>query len=824
MDNVKRDLAFGLKQLRKHPLFTLVSAVALGLGIASVTTQLSVSKGLFLEGLPFEESNRIAHLEWHSDRDTGWNSEPSVVEFRELRERQDSFKDLAGFYNGTANLTYEDAVLRYNAAFISANAFEILGAQAYIGRTLEAGDDLPEGPDVVLLSHAVWQRDFGGDPGLVGESAIINGRTVTIVGVMPDGFGFPLREDIWIPLFKQVRPDQLSWETQFTGLEVFGRLKDDLNYDQANARVAVMAKQMSGDFPNYIQPWKTLRVKPYVDEFMGGETIPMALVMQLITFLILIIASANVANLLLARSMQRQNEIAVRSALGATRSRIISQFLTESVLLAVLGAVIGIGLALWNIEEIKMVMVEMNTPYWMDISLDWRVLAGVILITLATGVFSGLVPALRSSQIREVEVLKDDSRTSSPLLIGTFSRTMVIVQISVAAVVLTLVVLFVRSMTNIIDLTYTYNPDEVISARVGLFDEVYPDDAARRQFLDTLLQDLRALPEIEHAALTNRYRFMDGYRIPYENPDRIYASEEDREFAYHQIVSEDFFETMQLPLARGSAFNAEDFTTPFPKVVIINQAFAEREWGDANPIGKFIKADPGMGEMPFEELPHLEVIGVTYDMQESSFFNQSDDGAALILPRSRDFEANFTTLLARGSGDPHALVPILRKTVQLRDSNLPLYSVGTPRELNDEDLAEFKFFAEIFLNFGFLAALLAGVGIYGVISFSVNQRIREFGIRQALGSTRRGIIELVYRHAFRQLLLGFLIAVACLSPILLSEGIRSSMEIFFYGIEPNDLIPYLFAFGFVAVVALAAAAPPAIRASRIQPAKALRYE
>lgn len=824
MENLLRDLGYGLKQLRKHPVFTLISATALGLGIASVTTQLSVTKGLFFEGLPFEESNRIAHLEWHSDRENGWSSEPNIRELEELRARQEVFESLAGFYNGTANFTYGETVLRFNGAFISANAFEILGVEAELGRGLKAEDDLAESPEVVVLSHKVWQRDFGGDETMVGKTGILNGRPVTIAGIMPEGFAFPLYEDIWIPLHKQVPPKTLTWESPGMGLDVYGRLKDGISFDQANAQLAVLARQLSEDFPNEPDQRRTLQAKPFADEFIGGETIPMALVMQLITVLILVIACANVANLLLARSMQRQREIAVRSALGATRSRIIHQFLTESILLAVLGAVIGIVMAYFNVNGIQSMMQELNTPFWVDVTLDWRVLIGVILLTLATGVLSGLIPAMRASQISEVAVLKDDTRTSSSLFLGKFSKTLVILQISVAAVILTLVVLFVRSMSNIIDLDYRYNVDDVISARVALFDDVYPTDAARRQFLETLARDLEALPEIDHVAFTTRYRFMGGEWISYENPERVYASGDERGFVRSQFVTEGFFETVQLPVIRGRGFAAQDFTGELPRVAIINQAFAEREWGDADPVGKYIKAGTGRGEIPFEEVPELEIIGVTHGMQEAMFFDKDDDGAAILLPRGTRFTATFNTLLARGKGDPRKLVPLLRKTVQLHDRNLPLYSVGTPRDLNDASLREFKFFSEVFLNFGFLATLLAGVGIYGVISFSVNQRLMEFGIRQALGSTRRGIFQLVYRHAFRQLLFGFLIAVGILSPILLSEGFRETLRMFFYGIDPNDLIPYLFSFAFVAVVALVAAAPPAYRASRIQPAQALRYE
>ena len=823
MEGLIRDIKFGIRQLWRNPGFTLVSALALGLGIASVTTQLSVTNGIMLKGLPFEESDRIAHIERINVEQENFNAEPSILEFVEWRKLQTAFEGLSGFYVGTANLTIGTHVERYTGAFISANSFGMLRKKAFLGRTLQAEDDLPESPHVIVISYSLWQNELGGNADIIGKSAILNGRATTVVGVMPEGFGFPLNEDIWIPLFKHQDPSTFSWADPMMTLEVFGRLLPGITFDQANASMAILAKQLEKQYPDSNEGYRAMDVKPFIDEFMGDQTIAMTSVMLLITFLILVIACANVANLLLARSMRRQKEIAIRSALGASRNRIISQFLTESILLAAIGAIIGITYSVFNLKNIRDASVELQTPSWLEFTLDIRVFLAALLVTVVSGILAGIVPAIRASGIKENEVLKDGSRSGTSMMIGKFSRLLVILQISVAAVILTLVVLFVQSMNNALSIDYKYNPDEVMSARIGMFEDKYPDELDRANFIDALLAKLRARPEIDYAATSSRYQFLNAGGVNYN-----LGTEEDpldQKFVRMQRVSPEFFKTMQLPVSIGRDFYPEDFTSELPRYAVINKAFAKREWSHTNPIGERFRAqivsplDGGETEYVW-----LEIVGITESMQEAGIFNDEEDGSAFFVPQTtRDF-AQYITIVIRGTGDPANLTGVLREELGKLDNNLPIYEAGTPREVVDRVTAQFRFFASIFTGFGILATILAGIGIYGVISFSVNQRIMEFGIRQALGSTRSGVFKLVYSHAMKQLLFGFIIAIILLSPVILSPGIKESMNFFFYEIDPDSLTPYLFAFGFVTLIAILSAAPPAFRAARIEPAQALRYE
>lgn len=826
MEGLIRDIKFGFRKLWRSPGFTLVAAIALGLGIASVTTQLSVSNAILLKGLPFPDSDKIAHVERVNVERESYSPEPPILEFIEWSENQTAFEGLAGFYLGTANLTIGDHVERYEGAFISANAFELLRTRAFMGRTLTAADGLPDSPHVIVLSYRLWKFDLGEDPDIIGKAAVLNGKTTTVVGVMPEGFGFPLNEEIWVPLFKQQDPSSLSWADRppWVTLEVFGRLLPGVSFDQASAAMTVLARQLEEQHPERNDGFRAMEIKPFIDEFMGDQALTMTSVMLLITFLILLIACANVANLLLAKSMRRQREIAIRSALGASRKRIISQFLTESILLAVLGAAIGIVYSLWNLSQIRAAGAELDTPSWLIFSLDIKVFFAAVFVTIVTGILAGIVPALRASGINENEVLKDGMRSGTSVIMGKFSRALVVLQISVAAIILTLVVLFVQSMNNAFTIDYEYKADEVLSARIGLFDEQYPEDIDRDNFLQSLLNNLRDHPEIDHAALSNRYQFLQSSMVEY-NLGTGDEDSRDRKAARLQRVSLDFHECVQLPITSGRSFLPEDFTAATPRHAIVNSAFAERAWGTTSAIGKRFRAEIFTLQNEAETNGiWLEVVGVTKSMQESGLFNEDEDGAAFFVPMTRRSVPNFVTILVRGAGHPHKLAPILRQEVAALDNNLPLYEVGTPREVNDRSTAQFKFFAEIFTGFGILATLLAGVGIYGVISFSVNRRVMEYGIRQALGATRTTVFKLVYTHAFRQLLFGFFIAIVILSPIILSPGIKESMAFFFYEIDPDSIMPYALSFGFVTLVTILSAAPPALRAARIEPAQALRHE
>lgn len=826
MEQIFQDIRFGFRQLVQQPGMSLVSILALALGIASVTTQFSVINALLWKGLPFPESDRLVSIEKETTLRDAFSPNPSIPEYLEWRRHQEAFEDLGAYYGGTVNLTSGTEARRYAGCFITGSGFPLLRVEAILGRGLGVEDDLPGTPEVIVLSHRVWRDDFGANPEIIGQPVVVNGRPARIAGVMPEGFAFPMREDIYLPLFKQQAPSTMTGEDEDSrvAINVFGRLKDSVTMDQAMTSMNAPSHPIEEPQPAPQTDSTTIKVQSLFDNFMGNQTFVLTVSMVLITVLILVIACANVANLLMARSVLRRKEVAIRSTLGATRSRILAQFLTESLLLAVIASSLGIVLALQNTSELNQARIGIDLPVWIDFSLDARVYAGAVLITLATGFLSGLIPAFRASRQNENEILKDTDQTSTSLYLGRFSRFVVILQIGIAAVVLTLVVLFVKSMNNALTLTYAYNPDEVLSARMGLFDDIYPEESDRARFTDDLLRQLQAHPKISHGAVTTRYQFTGGHGVRYTVPDTRETSPDSTPIARFQRVSSGFFDALQLPLLEGRPFDPAEFGREVPGEAIVNKAFAEREWGDASPLGKRFRANILPGDNGVEAFPSLEVVGVVGNMQEINVFSGEDDGAAFIIPQTASPFPSFITILVRGPGDPQNLIPIVEKEIALLDRNLPLYDVGTPRQLNQGFTAQFEFFASIFISFGTIATLLAGLGVHGVIAFSVNHRITEFGIRQALGATPRRIFGLVYLHALRQLGSGFLLALLILSPVFLLSPVRETMAIFFYEMDPHSPLPFFIAFGFVSVVTLLSAAPPAIRAARIHPADALRHE
>jgi putative ABC transport system permease protein len=824
MEHLWQDLKYGLRQLAKSPGFALVAIVAMGLGISSVATQISVVNALFYKGLPFPHSEDILHLERINNNQDDYNAEVPLLEFLEWEKEQEVFSDLCGYYQGTANLTLKGRVERYNGLYVSPNLFRLLGVEAHIGRTLLPEDAESGSSPVAVISHKVWSRDFEGDPEIVGTGAILNGRPVTIVGVMPESFDFPYFEEIWAPLLQQQKIENMLWgDPGIITLEVIGRINKSVSREEATAAMSRIAATLAETYPESNGAFTSVRIKPFIEEFFGNATEAMTLVMLAITFIILLIACANVANLLLARAVRRQREVAIRSAVGANRRRIMAQFLVESTLLAIVGSLLGYILAIYNVRGINDAREVMTTPLWIDFSIDLKVFFIVAAITITSGIVSGFLPAWKISRTTDFEILKDDVRTSSSLQVGMLTRILVIVQITVAAVAITFVFLFVRSVDNLRSIDYLYNPDEVLSARIGMFEEVYPTSESRADFVMTLLGNLNARPEVTAAGSSSRYRFLNTGSTYYECEHHAFVSDFDRPLASFQTISDGFMEAMQLPILEGRGFLPGDYTPDSRKVALVSRALAEREWPNKSAVGQRFK--PNLTDLQANGEPvWVEIIGVVEGMNERGLHRSKIHEAAFYLPHMRSAFPLFMTIALRGPGDPEALSAVLREEIARLDSNLPVYALGTPRDLNEEDTAQYGFFATIFMTFGVLATFLAALGIYGVISFSVNQRIVEFGIRSALGAPGKAIVSLVLSHAIKQLGIGLLIALFLLSPIILIPAVQESMQLFFYEVNPDSLYPYLFSFLFVSLIALFAALPPAFRAGKTDPGKVLRYE
>lgn len=802
-----RDLRYGLRLAIRQPGLTALAVMALSLGIGLTTLMFSIIQGAILRGLPFPEADRIVAV---SNTDT---ERPDIDrlnvrqhDFVEWREAQTTFEVFAAQYGGTVNVSgAEGRPERYDGAFMTANGFDVVGARPLVGRAFVAGDDAPGAARVVVLGYDVWQGRFGGDPKVVGRTIRVNGLPTTIVGVMPEGFKFPFNQQIWVPLvldtLKQKRGEGVD-------LVVFGRLRPGVSLDQAQAEFATLAARQAGEYPDTNANRGAL-VRPYIRTFFGQNVYQMLYTMLGAVFGVLLIACANVANLLLAKSAVRSREVALRSALGASRRRIVVQLLLETLVLALVGTALGLGLAHVGIDLFNRSIVDTDPPFWIDIRLDPTVLAFTAGVTFLAALVSGLVPAIQASRADVSEVLKDEGRGTSGLRIGRFSRALVVVEIAVSCGLLVAAGLAIRSIVNLSATDFGLPTERVLTARLGLFESAYPDDAARATFFANLHQRLEGLGPARAAAITTNLPAMGGGRTVFEIEGQSYAADRDYPAASSAVVSPGFFATFDRSVSRGRDFSGAD-AVDAPRVAIINQSFAQKFFAGDDPIGRRFRLGRREADNPW-----VTIVGVAPDMYVGGIENQVPEGFYLALAQQ---PPRFASLAIRAEGDPLALTSAIRQEVQALDPDLPLYWVRTHAAGIAENNWHYRVFGSLFMVFGFVAVFLATAGLYGVMSFSVTRRTQEIGVRMALGADAPRVLRLVFRQGAWQVGLGLVLGIA------LAAGLSRLLTIMLFGIEPWDPATFTTVVSMLAVVALVAIFVPARRAMRVEPMAALRYE
>ncbi len=806
MSHLAKDLRFAARSLAKQPGLAIISILAFALGIGLTTTMFSIVDGA-LRDLPFERADRLMHLERNNLSQDIDSMEVPIHDLLDWRAAQTSFEGLAAFYNGTINIATDgEPPERYDGGFMTANAFDLLGAKPAHGRGFLPGEDQPGAEPVVILGWNLWQTRFGGKADIVGRAIRVNGRPRQVIGVMPEGFLFPINQQIWTTLPHD--PAQLERGEGET-LEVYGRLKDGVTVKQARAELAGIAAQLAQEYPDTNKGVSSV-IKPYTDEYIGKEPAALLYLMLGAVFGVLVIACANVANLLLSRAVMRSKEVAVRSALGANRRRVIVQMITEALVLASVGAVIGVALAAFGIGAFNRAIAPTDPPFWIDIRIDWTVLAFVAGTTLVASVLAGLAPALQATGNKVNEILKDESRGSSSLRLGKLSRGLVVTEIAVSCVLLVLTGLMTKSVTQLSRTDFGIDKEHVFTARVALFEQDYPDAAARRRFLDEVEERMAALPGVTAAALSDSLPVTgsDGGRLQIEGQD--YATETDRPSANFAAVSPGYFDAVGTRLLGGRAFNAADRTDTLP-VAIVNQSFVRRFFPNESPLGKRLGIEPG------EDQPTrwVTVVGVAPDLYMDGSDNEDPEGFYLPLAQN---DRSFVSLLARTSGDPMALANPVRQLVISIDPNQPLYWVRTLGEAIRLETWFYTVFGTLFMVFGAVALFLAAVGLYGVMAFSVSRRTQEVGIRMALGAQAPQVLQMIFRQGAFQLLVGLGIGLA-IAP-LLSKFLRFVL----FQVSPWDPSIFALIVAVLSVTGAAACMVPAQRAARVSPMVALRGE
>jgi predicted permease len=836
MQTVIQDLRYGARMLIKSPGFTLVAVLSLALGIGANTSIFSLVNATFLRQLPVVEPQQLQFV-FSGTLNSPWGT-VSYPNYVDLRDKNKVFDGLAAYGSIIVSLGKGDSPEQINGLIVSGNYFDVLGIRAALGRVLSPEEDkIPNAHTVAVISNRLWQQRFGGRREIIGQELALNGHGFTIIGVTPAGFeGAEILEtnDIYVPMMMQalVRPPRGGFSGEMnpdllqrrgpSWLRMLGRLKNGMTVEQAQAGIATIASQLEQTYPNENRGRvATLFPVSKIDPRGYRPLLSAAVLLMAVVGMVLLIACANVANLLLARASVRRKEIAVRLALGASRARLVRHLLTESLLLALLGGVAGLLLGVWTIELLK------ATPppggifsFNLDFSLDSRVLLFTLGLSLLTGIIFGLAPALQSSRPDLVPALKDEAHPSGQGQRRFNLRNMLVVsQVALSLILLIGAGLFLRSLRYVqgVDPGFDVNKILTSSLNINLLRYTKPQG---REFYRQVVERVESLPSVQQASLARVVPISGGGRVTnfilegQTGPERGSRSEgtgvsgdDNLRTVGANIVGLKYFQTMGIELMRGRDFYTQDIEGS-PGVVIINESFARRFFIDQEPLGKRLR-------LGGSQSPWIEIIGIARD---SKYRTLNEDPTPFIyLPLAQNHETGMT-LFVRTAGDPLSVVGTVRREVNALEKNLPLSDLQPLTKLLDSSLYPARMGAILLIIFGLLALLLAGVGLYGVISYAISHRTHEIGVRMALGAQRRDVMVLVLKEGM------LLVAAGVVLGLIAAVAITRLLASFLYGVSTTDAITFAAVPAILALVALLACYLPARKATKVDPLVALRYE
>jgi putative ABC transport system permease protein len=798
MDAALRDIRYALRSWRRAPGPTAAAVMALALGIGANSTIFSVVAGVLLKPLPYQNPERLVMV-WQDMRARGgpardWIS-PGL--FIEWQQRATMFESLGAARGWAPNLTGIDEPERLRGAAVSAGYFTALGVAPQLGRIFTVEDDRPGSPPVVIIADSLWARLFNRDPSLVGRTVSLDGQATTVIGVMPKGFQSPIIDaEMWSP----VRIDPARAPRGIIVLRVLGKLKPGVSVAQAQAGMTALAAQLAGEDPE----WERARVAVLsLQDDIVGDVRQMLMVLALAVALVLAIACANVTSLLLARAADRTREITIRTALGAGRRQIVRQLFTESALLAVVGGGSGLLLAWWGVAGL-VALAPASAPRLQEVRVDANAVGFTLAITLLTALASGLAPAVATARSHLNAGLRNGGRESTAN--GRLRALLVTAEIAVAFVLVVGAALLIRTLVTLQHVDMGFTPDHVLTAAVAPPRTQYRDPAALRQLYGRLLERASTIPGVRAAALTNMLPLSGGdFNLSFAIEGRARVATPGAEpVAGARIVSPSYVSTMGVRLVQGRDLSPLD-TENAPGAALVNETMARRYWPNASPLGARIL------------LPDLEltVVGVVGDVHHRG--PGATPGAEMYIPYEQ-FVARQVVIALRTTGDPARSASALRAVMREIDPALPLANVRTMDQLLSQNIAQPRFLAALLTGFAGLAALLALVGVYGLLSFSVSRRARELGVRMALGAGRTRVVTLVLGQS------AALVGIGLVAGVALAMTLTRLLRTLLFGVRPGDPTTVVAMAGGIALAALLASLPPALRASRIDPVIALREE
>jgi putative ABC transport system permease protein len=803
--DVVRDARVGLRSLWRTPTFAITAILCAALGIGVTAAILSATYSILIRPLPYPAAEQLVALYSENPVRGYHGTNISWPDYVSWRDGSRTFASIGIWTWTTTTLSDEvNEAERAYGALVAANLFPTLGVRPMLGRNFLPEEEKKGGPLVAILSHRLWRRRFGGDSAIVGKRITIDGRPHTVVGVMPPSFNFPDRGDIWLP-FVVAPSDEERANREYAG--AIGRLRPGVTVDKARADLHAIDAELAREFPENLG-WRA-ELTPLRDDLVGDLRQPLTVFVGAVV-LVLLLVCANLANLMLARGTLRGREIAVRSALGASRSRLTLQLLTESLLVSCLGGMVGIAVAAWGVRLLRFGFPDQSPPFYITLSLDLSTLLIVACLTILTGILFGTLPALRGARTDLNVALREGSRGGG----GSARRSrvrggLVVAEIAVSVVLLVGATLLVRSYRNLAGTSLGFDEQGILSARLTLPSALYAKRVQVKAFYDELFARLRQLPGVSIVSAAQGIPF-SGWNVQseatVEGAPRPRAGEE--LIAHYQYVTPDYFKAIGVALVRGRWFTDADRDSLNP-VVLVNEQMVQKGFAGRDPVGKRV-------QMGGDKEPFATVVGVVHDFRHYRL--PEPMGPAVYYPYALYPVRQQTIVIRTMRSDPHSLIAELRSAVRAINPRLALYDVQTFDEVVTRSLWRQRLQGNVVSIFGALSLVLACIGLYGVISYAVAERTREIGVRVALGATRRNVLSLVIRQSGRLVVTGIAIGIVV---AIAAVGILDTL---LYGIQSRDVETFVIVPVFLAVVALGAALIPARRATRVDPIIAMRAD